>query len=272
MNIDLEKLANILRETAKVEILPRFRRLEPQMVRQKSEAIDLVTEADEAAERMIMAQVAEMLPEATFVGEESVDADPSVLDGLKDAKLAVVVDPIDGTANYAAGMPLFGVMAAVVAKGETIAGIIYDPMGDDWVLAEKGSGAWQKAPDGHSVRLKAASPVPLEQMVGTASVGSLPANLRLQTLANLAKVRLAAGYRCAAHEYRTFAAGHLHYCMFKKLMPWDHLAGTLIAQEAGAHIARFDGSAYLPHHTSGGLIAAPDLESWELLRREVFTF
>ena len=77
-------------------------------------------------------------------------------------------------------------------------------------------------------------------------------------------------YRCAAHEYRTFAGGHLHYLMYNKLMPWDHLAGTLIAQEAGAYAARFDGSAYQPHHTEGGLLVAPDKDTWDMLRREVF--
>jgi len=271
MSIDLEALANILRDAAKAEVLPRFRRLDPGMVRQKSEAIDLVTEADEAAERRIMADVAALVPQATFIGEESVAADPSLLDSLKDAELAVVVDPIDGTANYAAGMPLFAVMAAVVANGETVAGVIYDPMGDDWVLAERGGGAWQKRPDGHAERLKSAAPVPLDQMVGTASVGFLSMDVRPAILANLAKVRLAASYRCAGHEYRTLVAGHLHYAMFNKLMPWDHLAGTLIAQEAGGYVARFDGSAYLPHHTAGGILAAPDRDSWEQLRRQVFT-
>jgi fructose-1,6-bisphosphatase/inositol monophosphatase family enzyme len=59
--------------------------------------------------------------------------------------------------------------------------------------------------------------------------------------------------------------------MYNKLMPWDHLAGTLISIEAGAHAARFDGSPYLPHHTSGGLLIAPDKDSWDILRSEVFT-
>ena len=65
--------------------------------------------------------------------------------------------------------------------------------------------------------------------------------------------------------------GHVHFLMYGKLMPWDHLPGTLIAREAGAYFARFDGSAYLPSHTAGGLIVAPDRDSFELLRKEVFT-
>jgi fructose-1,6-bisphosphatase/inositol monophosphatase family enzyme len=54
-------------------------------------------------------------------------------------------------------------------------------------------------------------------------------------------------------------------------MPWDHLAGTLMVQESGGYAARFDGSAYLPHHTSGGLLIAPDEETWLELKQKVFT-
>jgi fructose-1,6-bisphosphatase/inositol monophosphatase family enzyme len=269
--MDVTTLADLLRRAAKAEILPRFRRLGSNDVRAKSEATDLVTEADLQAERMIKAEVAQLSPTATFIGEESVAADPALLGTLAGADLAVVVDPVDGTFNFASGIPAFGVMASIVAKGETIAGIIYDPMGDDWVIAEKGSGAWLRRPDGDTERLSVARPVELGQMVGMASTGFLPLNKRAEILANLAKVRFLSNYRCAAHEYRSFAGGHVHYLMYNKLMPWDHLGGTLISQEAGGYAARFDGSAYLPHHLDGGLLITPDKESWELLRHEVFT-
>jgi fructose-1,6-bisphosphatase/inositol monophosphatase family enzyme len=182
-----------------------------------------------------------------------------------------VVDPVDGTANFAAGLPLFAVMAAVVRKGETIAGIIYDPMGDDWFVAEKGSGAWMRRPDGSSQRLKVASAPPLDQMVGTVSITFLPQASKAAILMNLAKVRVSAHYRVAGHDYRLLAGGHSHFTMYNKLMPWDHLAGTLITQEAGGYAARFDGSAYRPGHVSGGLLVTPDRDTWNLLRREVFT-
>jgi fructose-1,6-bisphosphatase/inositol monophosphatase family enzyme len=162
-------------------------------------------------------------------------------------------------------------MAAVVAKGETIAGIIYDPMGDDWLLAERGGGAWFVRPDGTRTRQKFADPVPLEQMVGVASPFLLPKPQRMPILSNLHKVRLAASYRCAGHEYRMISGGHLHFLMYGKLMPWDHLPGSLIASEAGGYFARFDGSRYLPSHIAGGLIVTTDRDSFETLRREVFT-
>jgi fructose-1,6-bisphosphatase/inositol monophosphatase family enzyme len=270
MDLDIAKLADILRHAAQAEVLPRFRRLDAGAVRQKSEAIDLVTEADEQAEHLIRAEVTGLVPDVLFIGEEGVAADPASLDGLAGAEFAVVVDPVDGTANFAAGLPLFAVMAAVVRKGETVAGIIYDPMGDDWVMAEKGGGAFLRRPVGAEERLQVASAHALEQMVGTVSVAFLPQSSKPQVLANLAKVRMAANYRCAGHEYRLLAAGHTHFSMYNKLMPWDHLAGTLIVQEAGGHVARLDGSAYRPEHRGGGLLVATDADSWQVLRREVF--
>ncbi|NVP55779.1 inositol monophosphatase family protein [Mycoplana rhizolycopersici] len=270
INFDINALAFLLSSAAEAEIRPRFRALGKDDIREKTSAIDLVTEADVAAERFIKAGMDAVLPGALFVGEESVAADPSLLRKLAEADLAVVVDPIDGTFNFAAGVPLFGVMASVVSGGETIAGVIYDPMGDDFVLAEKGAGAWQTGGHRPASRLKAAAAVPLAEMTGMASTGFLPADKRAGIMANLAKVAFASNYRCAAHEYRTFAAGHVHYLMYNKLMPWDHLGGTLISQEAGAYAARFDGSRYLPRHVEGGLLIAPDKDSWEMMRREVF--
>jgi fructose-1,6-bisphosphatase/inositol monophosphatase family enzyme len=265
-------LATILRDAARAEALPRFRRLDASMVQVKTEAIDLVTEADVATEEAIKARLATAMPDALFVGEESVAADPALLLRLADADLAVVVDPIDGTANYAAGLPLFATMAAVVSRGETIAGIIYDPMGDDWVMAEKGGGAWLRRPNGEAVRLRVAAQLPLAQMVGMASVAYMPADKRPQVLQNTDKLRLLSNFRCAGHEYRTFASGHGQFVCYNKLMPWDHLGGALISQEAGAHAARLDGQPYLPHHTDGGLLVAINKDAWQELRREVFVF
>lgn len=270
-SFDTDALMTMLRDAAKAEILPRFRRLDASQVKQKSEAIDLVTEADEQAERMIKAAVAAKWPDAVFVGEESVAADPALLDKLGGAEFAIVVDPVDGTANFAAGLPLFAVMASVVRNGETIAGIIYDPMGDDWFVAEKGAGAFMKRPDGTSQKLQVTTPPSLDQMVGTVSITFLPKETKTEVLMNLAKVRVSAHYRVAGHDYRLLAGGHSHFTAYNKLMPWDHLAGTLISQEAGGYAARFDGSPYLPGQTSGGLIVATDRDTWNVLRKEVFT-
>ncbi|MBX9469051.1 MAG: inositol monophosphatase [Rhizobium sp.] len=269
--IDIAALANLLQEAAVEEILPRFRNLGDGDIRMKTEAIDLVTEADEAAERLIRKGIEGLMPDALFVGEESVAADPALLDQLKDADLAVIVDPIDGTFNFASGLSLFGVMLAVVSKGETVAGLIYDPIGNDWALCEKGSGAWLYRTDGSQEQMFMRPSGPLEQMIGIANTGFFDLEMRRKILSNLAEVRLFTSYRCAAHEYRLLGQGHMDFAMYNKLMPWDHLGGALMMQEAGAHVARFDGSPYLPHHTSGGLLVAADEDAWQELRERIFT-
>ncbi len=270
--IDTLRLAAILRDSAKAEILPRFRRLSADDIQQKSSATDLVTGADTEAERVIKAEVERLWPGTLFVGEESVAADPSLLDRLGAADIAITVDPVDGTANFAAGLPLFATMASVVVKGEVTAGIIYDPMGDDWHIAERGAGAWLHRPGEAPQRLKVSTPRPLSATIAHVSIGFLSPEQKARVLPNLSKLAISANYRVAGHDYRTFASGHCQTVMFNKLMPWHHLPGTLIAQEAGGYVAKFDGSPYRVTDFSGGLLIATDPDSWAVLRREVYAF
>jgi len=260
---DLQRLAAILSEAAKAEILPRFNRLRAGSVRAKSSAIDLVTDADEAAERAIAAELSRAFPGATIVGEEATAADPTLLDALGSAELAFVVDPIDGTRNFAAGMPLFGVMAAAVARGEIVAGVIHDPLGRNAAIALRGGGAWLQHEDGESQPMRVAEPAgnPAE-MDGFVGITYLPEPLRSRVAGNLARLRSPANLRCAAHEYRMAAAGHCQVLLYHKLMPWDHAPGWLIHREAGGYSAHFDGTPYRPTRLDGGLLCAPDEASW----------
>jgi len=227
---------------------------------------DPVCEADLAVDAFLKRELGALLPSAGWLSEETAD-DPARLDN----DLIWLVDPVDGTWNFAAGLPLFAVMAAVVQKGEVVAGVIYDPLGDDWVMTERGCGCFQVFPDGRMVRQKFADPVPLDQMAGTASASYVAQDKRAEVLANLAKIHTLAAYRCAGHEYRLGAGGSLNFMMYNKLTPWDHAAGSLMMVEAGAHVAHFDGSAYKPAHMEGGLLVAGSRDSWDELRREVFT-
>ena len=263
---DTLTVAHLLRDAARAEILPRFRNLSEGQVRQKSSALDLVTDADEAAERAIEAGLIRAFPTATVVGEEGTERDPSLLDRLGEAELAFVIDPVDGTKNFSAGLPLFGVMAAVVVRGEVVAGIIHDPMGDDWAIALRGEGAWMEREDGRRTDLRVARPGPVAEMHGVVSWHFMPEPLRSTVTANFPRVAAAVSYRCAAHEYRMAAGGHCHFLIYSKLMPWDHAAGWLLHREAGGYAARLDGSAYRPTHKEGGLLCAPDRESWQVLR------
>src|SRR5690606_37209502 len=242
--------------------MPRFRKLGQGDIRLKTSAADLVTEADVNAELFITAELKSRFPDAVIIGEEACSDNPDLLKGLGEADLAFTIDPVDGTFNFASGVPLFGVMLAVVVKGETVAGIIYDPMGKDWLLASKGSGAHIRQINGDMSAVKVAPAAAIDQMTGSISWQYTAEPLRSRLARNHSKFLSQIGYRCAAHEYRIIATGGAHFAVYNKLMPWDHLPGALIHQEAGGYLARWDGSAYLPSHVDGGLLVAPDKESW----------
>lgn len=263
---DALAVADILRTTAQAEILPRFRNLSADAIRTKSSQLDLVTDADEAAERVIETELLRRFPGAIVIGEEGVSRNAGLLDGLGEADLAFILDPVDGTLNFASGLPLFGVMAAVAMKGEIVCGVILDPISDDWAMAVRGEGAWTQRPDGSTSPLQVSSPVPLAQMAGNVSWRYLPEDVRPVVTGNLPKVAMAADLRCAAHTYRQIAAGYLHFSFSSSVMPWDHAAGWLIHREAGGYTAHFDGSPYRPVNRGGGLISAPDKESWQAVR------
>jgi len=266
----IDWLATMLAEAAETEIMPRFRRLGAGDIRQKTSAADLVTEADVNAERLITARLRERYQSAMIVGEEACSDNPALLQGLGDADLAFVIDPVDGTFNFASGMPLFGVMLAVVVKGETVAGIIHDPVGKDWLVGAKGAGSHIKHSYGSLEKVSVAPSVPISEMTGSVSWQYMAEPERSRLARNQTKTLSQFAYRCAAHEYRLLASGHGHFVVYNKLMPWDHLAGALIHAEAGGYSARFDGSPYLPSHIDGGLLVAPDKDSWRDLRRETW--
>ncbi|MCX7384168.1 MAG: inositol monophosphatase [Alphaproteobacteria bacterium] len=263
---ELSALDDILRAASRTEIMPRFRRLADGDVRTKTGPLDLVTEADEAAERMITAALLREFPGCVIVGEEATSADPSLLGALAAAELAFVVDPVDGTSNFAWGMPLFGCMAAAIRRGEIIGAVIHDPIIGMSAMALRGEGAWNQEADGRRIDMRVADPVPVAEMNGGANWRFLPEPQRSRVGQRLDRVGASYGYRCAAHEYRLIAGGHSHYLLYGKLMPWDHAPGWLLHQEAGGYSAHFDGTQYRPTATAGGLICTPDEASFLALR------
>ena len=263
---EIHRVGDILAFAARTEIMPRFGKLAPDQIRQKSSTFDLVTEADEAAEAVITAALKSAFPGSVVIGEESTQKEPALLDTIADAELAFIVDPVDGTRNFASNLPLFGVMAAVTRRGETLAGVIYDPVLRDWAYAVRGGGAWREWEDGTKSPLRVAPPAPLSEMEGFIGTTHLPEPLRTTVNGNLSRLATNQALRCAAHEYRAAAGGHCHVLFYSRLMPWDHAAGALLHREAGGYSAHFDGAPYAPTHFSGGLICAPDEASWRVAR------
>ena len=157
-------------------------------------------------------------------------------------------------------------MAAVLEYGTTVAGVILDPIVDDWALAVRGHGAWLENATGAARRLQVAPGDTVDAMTGFAKWLFMTEPLRSTVTRNLARVAAAIDYRTAAHEYRLLAAGAYHFSLYAKLAPWDHLAGVLLHHEAGGYAACLDGTAYGLGTLAPGLLCAPDERSWHALR------
>src|ERR1700678_822779 len=153
----ISSVADIMRQSAKLAILPRYRSLQAHEINEKS-ASDFVTIADRESEALLAEGLARLLPEATIVGEEAAHSDPGVMGGLGDA-LCWIIDPLDGTNNFAAGKPPFGILVALAERGETIAGWIYDPLTGRCCHAQRGGGAFVNGERVYSVGSGQARPV-----------------------------------------------------------------------------------------------------------------
>ena len=267
---ELAEVLQLVRAVARSEIMPRFRRLAAEDVSAKSGPLDLVTVADEAAEARLTTGLLRLFPGCRVVGEEATARDPASIEQIGMAGRCFVVDPIDGTSNYAAGLPLFGVIVAVVEDGETVGALIHDPVGDDTAMALRGQGAWLEQPDEGRSALRVAAAVPVGEMTGSVSWRYMREPVRSRVCARLPLVGAAWDYRCGAYQYRLLATGHAHYAVYNRLLPWDHAAGVLLQQEAGGYAALLDDSPYRPGVVAGGMICAPDRGSFKALRAALF--
>ncbi len=267
MKIDIQAVTPILAEAAKEEILPRFRSLEDHEI-QKKDSGELVTVADEASERLITGRLLALLPGSLVVGEEAVAKDAKVLNALSGADPVWLVDPIDGTGNFAGGHPVFAVMVALVQKGQTLAAWIHDPLSGTTAIAERGSGAHLEGKI-----LKAAPGGPVESLSGTLHASTFaPRDIARQVDSRRGRLTVGKSMRCAGHEYIRLAAGEKHFSLFTKLMPWDHAPGALIHREAGGIGRTLDGLDYTPSRRDGdGLLLAPDEASWLELHDALFS-
>lgn len=263
---DLDPVADLMLAVADAEILPRFRALAADDIRTKTSATDLVTVADEAAERVLTAELARRFPDALVVGEEAVAADPSLLRRLAGADFAIVIDPVDGTRNFAAGLAVFGVMVGFLVRGEPVASVICDPVVRDWSLAARGAGAWIRHRDGRRERLHTAAPKPVAQMEGCGLWTYLQPSERAAFAARLTRFTGTSGYRCVAQECRAVADGRFDFVVYHRLTPWDHVPCVILHREAGGHVAHLDGEPYDPLRAEGGILYAPDATSWDAIR------
>ncbi|MDE1147792.1 MAG: inositol monophosphatase [Azospirillaceae bacterium] len=269
--VDAAAVDAVIRAVARVEILPRFRHLESGDIREKGPG-DLVTVADEASERALTAQLTALLPGSTVVGEEAVAADAGVLDRLAGDQPVWIVDPIDGTANFVAGNPRFGVIVALSVGGHTVGGWIHDAVGGRTVRGLKGQGAWLVGADVEAAgeRCVALPPVPVAQMRGIANIRFFDGDMRRQLTQRRTLVAEAYTQRCSAHDYLDLLTAQSHFSLNRMIKPWDHAAGSFLFTEAGGYAAKLDDTPYRPIDRDGGLMMAPDAVSWRELHSALF--
>ncbi|GAB3485550.1 inositol monophosphatase family protein [Marinomonas epiphytica] len=274
-----DELIHIVRRAGQEIVMSKFRQLDLSDVATKSSLSDLVTIADHASEEFISTQIKQSFPNWAIVGEEAVAEDPKTTDLISSADTCVIIDPIDGTWNFAHGLSDFGIILAVVEKGVTQFGLLYDPVNDDWIYSHLGQGAYfqrtlpQEKGD-TTVNAFAQPPKPL----------TIQAQTELTALAGIMSIHAYTGEKLkdfalkATHfarinnlpscpAYRMLAQGHFHFTLTYKMMPWDHAAGVLIYQEAGGVCRTLDGKEYQPTLLDGEMLAAQSEQQWQALAK-----
>jgi fructose-1,6-bisphosphatase/inositol monophosphatase family enzyme len=258
MDIDVSKVADIIRHVAATEVMPRFNNLQQSEIREKNPG-DFVTVADEASEKAFTKLLQEVLPGALVVGEEAVAKDLSVLEKLKDDKPVWVIDPIDGTYNFSHGRSKFGILIALVQKGVTQYGWAFDAPGNRMAMTQKGAGAFL---DGKRLKIECEATETEELILqggGAQAWHFDPIRPLFKEVVN---------FRCSLHDFMNFIKGEANCIVhLNKATPWDHAAANLLAAEAGGYTALApDGAPYDPtYYGTAFMLTTPDKKWWREL-------
>jgi myo-inositol-1(or 4)-monophosphatase len=199
-------------------------------------AVDLVTPFDLGAQEIVVGRLREAFPSHGFLAEEGL-ARP----GSSDCRW--IIDPLDGTTNFAHGLPIFSVSAALECAGRLTLGLVYDPMRDELFRAEAGRGA---ALNGVPIRVSSVS-----ELGRSLLATGFPYDVRSSVVNNLDHwgrfiVRAQAIRRCgsAALDLCYVACGRFDGFWELKLKPWDVAAGALMVGEAGGRLSDFEGEPF----------------------------
>ncbi|HVJ03385.1 MAG TPA: inositol monophosphatase [Sphingomonas sp.] len=251
-----EEVSALMRAVAAEVVLPRFRALAASEITTKS-AGEVVTIADREAELRLHDGLAALGLGARILGEEAAEEDPALLDGVGDG-LVWLVDPLDGTANFAAGLAPFGMMIALVENGSTVAGWMLDPLGDRLCHAVRGMGAMC---DGTVVRTRPTGSLRPRAALGTHFL-TPDRRARVHNQADL-HLDVVPVPRCAAESYPRLVFGQDDATLFQRILPWDHAAGALFVTEAGGMVTHWDGSPWRVGGPGVGVLAAASPRLWE---------
>lgn len=232
------------------EIAPRFGRLVEGDIEEKSPG-ELVTVADRACERVLTALLRD-IRDVPVVGEEAAAIDPSLLGLVAAAPAVWLVDPLDGTANFAAGSPDHAVMVAFVELGVATASWIWAPASEQMAVASRGDGA-----SINGVPIRVDDPVERADARGVVKDRFLPDSMKQVVRASEHRFgSFVPGCNCAGIEYPDLVQGRVDFLFYWRTLPWDHAPGALVAEEAGMLAQRPDGSRYVCGSPVDGLLVA----------------
>ncbi|MCC4232463.1 inositol monophosphatase [Sphingobium soli] len=264
MLLDLhEPVVALMRQVARDVVMPRFRNLAADEIAEKA-ADDFVTIADKESELRLSEGLSAILPEAGIIGEEACATDPAILDRAGEG-LNWIIDPIDGTGNFAAGNPPFGIMVALADAGTTLAGWILDPLTGRLCHALLGGGSHI---DGQAVRAKeSGGDLPIAALAVYFMTAEERADIQRRAEGAFAVVDIP---RCAAEQYPRLVLGQNDVSVFARTLPWDHAAGTLFVNEAGGCCQRLDGTPYVVGDLRRGLLGASSPRLWDQAARQLF--
>ena len=224
MTAEPTHLARLLRDTAATAILPNWKGI---AARHKSDG-SFVTESDLAAQRYLTEALARDFPGIPLLGEEMTPVEQERM--LRNADSALwVVDPLDGTSNYAAGFPAFSISLALIEGGRPVLGAILDPVRDECFVAARGQGAWL---NDEPIRPFAPSRS-VRDCLAMVDLKRLPPEL-LRTVTRQTCFSSQRYLGSVALEWCWLAAGRFQLYLHGGQKLWDYAAGRLIADEAGA--------------------------------------
>lgn len=246
----------LLRKVSASAILPYYQSLAEHEITAKA-ADDVVTVADDLAEEMLAEGLARIVPGLPVVGEEAAFADPTVQDRLGGD--CWIVDPLDGTNNFAKGKPPFGILVAMASGGVAHTGWLYDPLTDRLCVAHQGKGAFI---DGERVTARPTGEDPPVAAISLVFVEpSRRETIRRHIAPHYSLVDIP---RCAAEQYPRLALGVNDVSIFERTLAWDHAAGVLFLNEADGKAARPDGSPYrVDEWARPGLVGAASPKLWD---------
>jgi myo-inositol-1(or 4)-monophosphatase len=232
---DLHVLSELVRQAAREELLPRFAEVQREFKRDGS----VVTVADRAMQDRLQAALHERWPAYPLLGEEMSEQEQARL--ARGAGTGLwVLDPLDGTSNFAAGVPFFAVSLALLVERRAVLGMVYDPARDETFSAASGLGAWL---NGQALRPRRLG-LPLRRALAAVDFKRLPTELATRLAAH-APYGSQRSLGSVALDWCWVAAGRFHVYIHGRQMLWDYAAGHLVLSESGGRSCTLAGEPVL---------------------------